>query len=64
VCGRFASYRTPCHLKVVKAAFEMIPIVEEAKTEKGNPTFPLTLRIGINTGPVVAGVVVNKKFLL
>jgi len=48
-------------IKMVKAAFEMIQFVEEAKTEK-ETDFPFNVRIGINTGPVVAGVVGNKKF--
>ncbi|WP_047418300.1 adenylate/guanylate cyclase domain-containing protein [Cellulophaga sp. Hel_I_12] len=48
-------------IKMVKAAFEMIQFVEEAKTEK-ETDFPFNVRIGINTGPVVAGVVGSKKF--
>lgn len=48
-------------IKMVKAAFEIVQFVEEAKTDKGTD-FSFNVRIGINTGPVVAGVVGNKKF--
>lgn len=48
---------------VVQAAFEMRDFVETGKarkTEKGLPYFEI--RIGIHTGPVVAGIVGIKKF--
>ncbi|ALM08842.1 guanylate cyclase [Sediminicola sp. YIK13] len=48
-------------VKMVQAAFEIIQFVEEAKSEK-EKDFSFNVRIGINTGPVVAGVVGNKKF--
>ena len=49
-------------LKMVQAAFDIIEFVESAKTNnpKNQPRFEI--RIGINTGPVVAGVVGTKKF--
>ena len=48
-------------VKMVHAAFEIVQFVEEAKSEK-EKDFSFNVRIGINTGPVVAGVVGNKKF--
>ncbi|SKB34756.1 adenylate/guanylate cyclase domain-containing protein [Maribacter arcticus] len=48
-------------IKMVKAAFEILQFVEEAKSEK-ETDFSFNVRIGINTGPVVAGVVGSKKF--
>ena len=48
---------------VVRAALAMLAVVEELRQErepKGLPYF--TLRIGVHTGPVVAGVVGVKKF--
>jgi adenylate cyclase len=48
---------------VVKAALEMAQVVEEGKAKKiaaGLPYFEV--RIGIHTGPVVAGIVGIKKF--
>lgn len=49
-------------LRMVQAAMEMLRFVEESK--KGNtPDHPMfDIRIGINTGPVVAGVVGTRKF--
>jgi class 3 adenylate cyclase len=48
---------------VVKAAFEIVQFIEEGKQRKialGLPYFEI--RIGIHTGPVVAGIVGVKKF--
>jgi class 3 adenylate cyclase len=44
----------------VKAALSMQRVVSELNNE--NKNVPVSLRIGINTGDVVAGVVGNKKF--
>lgn len=57
---------TPNHTHaedVVKAALEMAQIVEAGKSKKiasGEPFFEI--RIGVHTGPVVAGIVGIKKF--
>jgi class 3 adenylate cyclase len=48
---------------IVNAALEMLAFMERRKRQreyKGHQ--PLELRIGINTGPLVAGVVGTKKF--
>jgi class 3 adenylate cyclase len=48
---------------VVKAAFEMLDFIEEGKARKIANNLPFfEIRIGIHTGPVVAGIVGIKKF--
>ena len=47
---------------VVLAAFEMIAFVAEVKQRHPDDPTCFSIRIGINTGPVVAGVVGTKKF--
>ena len=44
------------------AALEILEFVEQMKANPSNEIFPFEVRIGINTGPVVAGVVGTKKF--
>lgn len=54
---------TPCATHatdMVKAAFEICAFMERRRQEKGGKTFEL--RIGINSGNVVAGIVGMKKF--
>ena len=48
--------------RVVAAACEMIDFVRDAKTLDSEMETRFEVRIGINTGPVVAGVVGSKKF--
>lgn len=47
---------------VMNAAIEMAQFVEQVKKEKPENIIPFDIRLGINTGPVVAGVVGTKKF--
>lgn len=48
--------------KVLLAAIEIMNFVNEVKAESKDPLTQFDIRIGINTGPVVAGVVGSKKF--
>ena len=51
--------RNPSHpVDAVMAAFEMVRVIEEMSS----PDAPWKVRIGIHTGPVIAGVVGIKKF--
>ncbi|MEZ4912259.1 MAG: adenylate/guanylate cyclase domain-containing protein [Saprospiraceae bacterium] len=61
--GGLPSPNTTHALDVVNAAFEIAEIIEKGKVkkiEKGLPYFEI--RIGVHTGPVVAGIVGVKKF--
>lgn len=48
--------------KMIEAAIEIAAFVDESKKEDPNNLTRFDIRIGINTGPVVAGVVGTKKF--
>ena len=50
------------HLKMVQAGFEIAQIMEDAKKNTTGGIMNIDVRIGINTGPVVAGVVGTRKF--
>ena len=49
-------------LKMVQAAFEIGQIMDETKKIAEENIMPYDIRIGIHTGPVVAGVVGTRKF--
>ncbi len=48
--------------KMLLAAFEMLDFVREVKAREEDGLAHFDIRIGINTGPVIAGVVGTKKF--
>lgn len=48
--------------RVVQAALEILEIVDKAKQDPADEHIRFDVRIGINSGPVVAGVVGTKKF--
>ena len=48
--------------KAVQAAFEILDFVRESKANINDKLANFDIRIGINTGPIVAGVVGTKKF--
>ena len=48
--------------RIVDAALEMLDFVEEAKKDMDREHIRFDIRIGINSGPVVAGIVGTKKF--
>lgn len=49
-------------VKMVRAAFDFLDFVEEMKTKRKDDEPSFEMRVGINTGPVVAGVVGHDKF--
>ena len=59
--GLYYSKEDHAH-RMVTAAFEIAAFVEETKKDVAASDLTFDIRIGINTGPVVAGVVGTKKF--
>lgn len=63
LAGGLPEYDTQHTCQVVRAAFEMIEFLETYNKERQEKQLPLfEVRIGIHTGPLVAGVVGEKKF--
>ncbi len=63
MCAGGLPYATNDHApKMVQAAFEIIAFVNEAKKNATAEQIHFDIRVGINTGPIVAGVVGSKKF--
>ncbi len=63
LCAGGLPFPTTDHaLKMVEAAFEIAQVMEDMKTNPQPGIVSFDVRIGINTGPVVAGVVGLNKF--
>jgi class 3 adenylate cyclase/tetratricopeptide (TPR) repeat protein len=63
MCAGGLPFPTNDHAKkMVQAAFEIAEFVKASKLLQGETQTPFDIRIGINTGPVVAGVVGSRKF--
>lgn len=63
MCAGGIPFPTKDHaVKMVQAGFEILQFVEDAKLSNTDEGLSFDIRIGINTGPVVAGVVGSKKF--
>lgn len=60
--GGLHYHKTHHALKMVLAAFEIAEFVGDCKKQISKNEICFDMRIGINTGPVVAGVVGKKKF--
>ncbi|MEZ4792838.1 MAG: adenylate/guanylate cyclase domain-containing protein [Gelidibacter sp.] len=63
MCAAGLPFPTPDHAhKMVMAAIEIANLVNTVKIQNPDSRSHFDVRIGINTGPVVAGVVGSKKF--
>ena len=63
MCAAGLPYQTKDHAdKMILAAFEIAKFTEESKKMNDKDITNFEVRIGINTGPVVAGVVGTQKF--
>jgi adenylate cyclase len=63
MCAGGLNYNNEDHSqKMLLAAFEIAAFVEKTKQDETASKLNFDIRIGINTGPVVAGVVGTKKF--
>jgi adenylate cyclase len=63
MCAGGLPFSTDDHAcKIVYAAFEIVKFVSDSKKNNSLNDTRFEIRIGINSGPVVAGVVGTKKF--
>ncbi len=63
MCAGGLHCKTEDHAKrIILAAMEIVAFVDETKRDVSASELTFDIRIGINTGPVVAGVVGTKKF--
>jgi adenylate cyclase len=63
MCAGGLPFPTEDHaFKMVQAAFDIAEFVNDSKQQRSENEVRFDIRIGINTGPVVAGVVGTKKF--
>ena len=64
MCAAGLPYPSPDHaVKIVEAALEISEFVKESKKNDPDDMTRFDIRIGVNSGPVVAGVVGTKKFV-
>ncbi|MFC2148621.1 adenylate/guanylate cyclase domain-containing protein [Bacteroidota bacterium] len=63
MCAGGLPFPTKDHpYKMVQAAFEIAQVMEETKRNTPKDIVPFEVRIGINTGTIIAGVVGTRKF--
>lgn len=63
MCAGGLPFPTKDHpYKMVQAAFEIAQVMEETKLKPPKDIVPFDVRIGINTGVIIAGVVGTRKF--
>ncbi|MCR8669009.1 tetratricopeptide repeat protein [Aestuariibaculum sp. M13] len=63
MCAGGLPFPTSDHpFKVIMAAFEIAQFIDESKRNAGKNVTTFDIRIGVNTGPIVAGVVGIHKF--
>jgi len=63
MCAGGLPFPTEDHpVKMVQAAFEIAQVMEETKLNPPKDIVPFDVRIGINTGTIIAGVVGTRKF--
>jgi len=63
MCAGGLPFPTKDHpYKMVQAAFEIAQVMEETKRNTPKDIVPFDVRIGINTGVIIAGVVGTRKF--
>jgi len=63
MCAGGLPFPTEDHpYKMLQAAFEIAQVMEETKLKPPKDIVPFDVRIGINTGTIVAGVVGTRKF--
>ncbi|MGB5479572.1 MAG: adenylate/guanylate cyclase domain-containing protein, partial [Eudoraea sp.] len=63
MCAGGLPFPTKDHpYKMVQAAFEIAQVMEETKSNTPKDIVPFEVRIGINTGTIIAGVVGTRKF--
>mgnify|MGYP001812111622 CR=1 FL=1 len=63
MCAGGLPFEDEAHaVKIVNAARDIVAFVEKAKDDRDENNVRFDIRIGINSGPVVAGVVGTQKF--
>ena len=63
MCAAGLPYRSEDHAQnCVSVALAMLQVIKDVKEEPPEGVIPVDIRIGINSGPVVSGVVGTRKF--